>query len=228
MPQLDKLAFGSQIFWLLMIFIFSYYFYIQICVVRLKFSLGLKRYIFQLEKYNHLYEFFSSNKMQRSELLFFFENGFGNVEQKVSKKFFVDISSSNIIQLFLQSPVGGALEKILVFLNNAISPLTNYLKSEYVFIINFEKSYELFFFSSSQRIFNQETERLLSFSFDLNIMYISFENYIMFFLRLVKFYVFNVLFSFFFDLYNGFLIAQRRLFVLKVMKIFDISESEFV
>lgn len=228
MPQLDKLAFGSQIFWLLIIFIISYYFYIQICVVRLKFSLGLKRYIFQVEKYNDFYEFFQTNKVQKKELLFFFENENLGVEKTVSKRFFFDVSSSNFLRLMLQSPIGGVLEKWLLTLNNIIAPLANYLESEYVFIVNFEKSYESYFFSSSQRISKQETERLLSFGSDLNFMYMSFEKYMILFLRLVKFYVFNVLFSFFFELYNGFLSVQRSLSVLKIMKIFDIPEGEFV
>ena len=223
MPQLDKLAFGSQIFWLLIIFIFSYYFYIQICVIRLKFSLGLKRYIFQLEKYNDFYEFFSANKTQRKELLFFFEN----VESE-GKKFFFDVSSSNILRIIIQSPAGSVVEQMLLTMNNWITPVTNYLENEYMYIVNFDKTYESFFFSSSQRISRQETERLLSFGSDLNSMYLSFEKHMMFFLRLIKFYVFNVLFSFFFELYNGFLSSQRRISVLKVMKIFDIPESEFV
>ena len=52
MPQLDRLAFYSQIFWLFFGLIFFYFFFLQICVVRLKFNLGLKRFLLQPNRHS--------------------------------------------------------------------------------------------------------------------------------------------------------------------------------
>jgi hypothetical protein len=72
MPQLDKLTFASQIFWLFFLFGLFYYSFVRISLVRLKLDLGFKHFYFQdssfyklLRKYNKGLPFFYKGNYEK-------------------------------------------------------------------------------------------------------------------------------------------------------------------
>lgn len=214
MPQLDSLAFSSQIFWLFVILIFSYYLFLKICVIRVKFSLGFKRFLILGDKNNSFYKL-SQNYIKekgRNELLFFFNSynfSLNSNEAVYADKHFV----SEIAEKINSIPVVGVVAKPLEMVGSMLEGKGT-KELDYVFILSFDNNYYQF------NISNKEIELtdLINFSKDINYFYERFLNYFKLFFSLIKFYIYELLFTVFFHFLNFFKKLEKVIQLYKLLK----------
>lgn len=214
MPQLDSLAFSSQIFWLFLILVFSYYLFLKICVIRIKFSLGFKRFLILGDKNNSFYKLSQSylKEKNRNDLLFFFNSynfSLNSNEVVYSNKHFI----SEIGEKVSSVPGLGLISKPL----ESVGSMFEGKKSndlDYVFILSFDTNFYQF------NISNKEIELvdLLNFSKDINYFYERFLNYFKLFFSLIKFYIYELLFTVFFYFLNFFKKLERTIQLYKLLK----------
>jgi hypothetical protein len=214
MPQLDSLAFSSQIFWLFVILIFSYYLFLKICVIRVKFSLGFKRFLILGDKNNSFYKLSQSyiKEKNRNDLLFFFNSynfSLNSSEAVYSNKHFI----SEVGEKVSNMPVIGIIAKPLEIIGGIFESKTN-KEMNYVFILSFDNNFYQF------NISNKEIELtdLINFSKDINYFYERFLNYFKLFFSLIKFYIYELLFTVFFYFLNFFKKLERTIQLYKLLK----------
>ena len=96
MPQLDKLSFAVQIFWLVILFFCLFYFIVRYSLFQIKFVLGLRRFFIQGENIDYAYNhYLLKEKGSRSEFLYnFYFNNF--LDQKKD----INSSSSSLSYIF--------------------------------------------------------------------------------------------------------------------------------
>lgn len=214
MPQLDSLAFSSQIFWLFVILVFSYYLFLKICVIRVKFSLGFKRFLILGDKNNSFYKLSQTylKEKNRNDLLFFFNSynfSLNSSEAVYSNKHFI----SEVGEKMSSIPVLGLVSKPLETIGGMFESKTN-KEMDYVFILSFDNNFYQF------NISNKEIELtdLINFSKDINYFYERFFNYFKLFFSLIKFYIYELLFTVFFYFLNFFKKLERTIQLYKLLK----------
>lgn len=136
MPQLDKLIYIHQIFWLILLLILFYYLFIFSCLLKIKFNLGLKRFF-----------------VQKNLDLFYFRQKYFNIETEVrfslrKEKFLENISLYNNK---IKNPKG-VLEKSVRFVSNYMimynkSSLSILLNDNNTYYYSFNKLNDLHLFS---------------------------------------------------------------------------------
>lgn len=214
MPQLDSLAFSSQIFWLFIILTFSYYLFLKICVIRVKFSLGFKRFLILGDKNNSFYKLSKDyiKERNRNDLLFFFNSynfSLNSSEAVYSNKHFI----SEIGEKLSSIPVLGIISKPLEIAGGMFESKIN-KDMDYVFILSFDNNFYQF------NVSNKEIELtdLINFSKDINYFYERFLNYFKLFFSLIKFYIYELLFTVFFYFLNFFKKLERTIQLYKLLK----------
>jgi hypothetical protein len=195
MPQLDKLTFTSQIFWFFLFFILLYYFFIQIVVLRIKFSLGLKRFFLQNDKTSNFYDLVKNLKMDsRENLIFFFSNKSSLVEDKNIFLYYI----SKFFNLFGDYNV----------------QITN---NDYIFLLEFDKTYYNNVYGMLQKDKKLDFKELNILTKNILFFYEKFNSLIESFFKLVQFYVYEVNFVLFYYFFNVFFKFRSILYYLKLL-----------
>jgi hypothetical protein len=201
MPQLDKLTFTSQIFWFFLFFLFLYYFFIQIVVLRIKFSLGLKRFFLQNDKNSSFYDLVKMFKVDsRENLLFFFSNSNSLVETKNIFSYYI----SKVIVLFTS-----------FFSKEEANTLVS--NDDYFFVLEFDKTYYSNIYNQLQRNKNLEIKEFTIVTKNILFFYEKFNNLIGFFFKMVQFYIYEVNFVLFYYFFNVFFKFRSVLYYIKLL-----------
>jgi hypothetical protein len=199
MPQLDKLTFTSQIFWFFFFFLLLYYFFIKIVVLRIKFTLGLKRFFLQNDKNSNFYDFVKILKVDsRENLVFFFSNGDDLIETQKIFSYYISKFFSSFNSFFSKD------EKL-------------YGLNEYIFVLEFNKTYYSNAYNMLQKGKNLELKELSVITKNILFFYEKFNILIGSFFKLVQFYIYEVNFVLFYYFFNVFFKFRSVLYYLKLL-----------
>jgi hypothetical protein len=197
MPQLDKLTFTSQIFWFFLFFVILYYFFVQVILLRIKFSLGLRRFFLKGNlNFYELAKYFNLNS--RNGLIFFFYN-------EASENY----SSRNLLKNFTKIGLGGYIDYKFFEIQAEYFP--------YIFILNYDRSYYGFFYTKFQREKNFEFKKFDFWNKNLLAYYDNFSLLMNSFFKAVQFYIYEVNFTLFYYFFNIFLKFKNILYYIKLI-----------
>jgi hypothetical protein len=176
-----------------------YYFFIKIVVLRIKFTLGLKRFFLQNDKNSNFYDFVKILKVDsRENLVFFFSNGDDLIETQKIFSYYISKFFSSFNSFFSKD------EKL-------------YGLNEYIFVLEFNKTYYSNAYNMLQKGKNLELKELSVITKNILFFYEKFNILIGSFFKLVQFYIYEVNFVLFYYFFNVFFKFRSVLYYLKLL-----------
>jgi len=183
---------------------------IQVTLLRLKFILGLKRFFFQFDKDNSLYNFSKQlNVSSRYDLLFFFDD--------------IENSYQNINEIKTSNPVENVIRTVDVFIKNTLNFMfnTKNVRIEsaynYVFVLNTDKSVNSFLYSNLYALKSLEFKNFSNFGKVINYFYDNFIKIFQYYFKAVQFYIYESVFVLYYFFFNMFFKFRDILFFFKLI-----------